>query len=74
MHVIAVVSAFSEIDGREILFSLNLPTSSVARCEDSLALPPFPHQKIVFPVAKVLEKRLEARSSWASFPVNVSVR
>jgi len=63
----AIMPEFSEIEGGETLFSLKLPISPVAKCEDSLALPPFPQKKIVFPCLGVSENKSEAFSSFILF-------
>ena len=48
MQVIAALSALRESDGNDLRLFLNLPISSTAKWELSAALPPLPHQKIVF--------------------------
>jgi hypothetical protein len=54
MQVIAEVSAFKESEGKDLRLFLNLPISSTARWELSAALPPLPHQKIVFSLRRAL--------------------
>jgi hypothetical protein len=72
--VIAVVSEFKDIEGKDNLFSLNLPTNSVARWEDSLALPPFPQKNTVFPEFRVFENKSEAFFNSSLFWLRVSRR
>ena len=53
------MSAFKESDGNDLRLFLNLPINSTAKRELSAALPPLPHQKIVFSFLNALTKDVE---------------